>query len=399
MNLGSEETNTDEQVTNILRLIKRIKKDRNRPCYQNILSFANREENKMEMDELKDIIDKMVGENIITDIGVNGKESFSIIGEINISSELASSGTQTPFEKDDENDITNLENFINTSFFDTVKNVIKGEVQNALKLKSSTRNSELNNESPHNNDELCLVLKEQITFLQKELMAKDTIIKMLINDRNGGYNIKDCDASINQNAHTFNNASCNVRKRSVANITSDKKLSDENVDKVTNSNRNSSRTQTNSNFNIDTSNQYDVLAENTNGDASIQDDENIESENDRENKTKKKRSITILGDSIVKDIRSHEMRRCTKQGEKIYVKTFPGATTECMKDYVKPTMKYNPDFVILHTGTNDLKSNKSSEEISDDIIKLALDIKTDQNDIVVSGILARNDDMKKVRGK
>ena len=77
--------------------------------------------------------------------------------------------------------------------------------------------------------------------------------------------------------------------------------------------------------------------------------------------------------------------------------TFPGATTECMKDYVKPTMKYNPDFVILHTGTNDLKSNKSSEEISNDIIKLALDIKTDQNDIVVSGILARNDDMKKVK--
>ncbi len=331
---------------------------------------------------------------------------------------------------------------------------------------------------------------------------------MLINDRNVGYNIKDCDASLNQNAHTFNNASCNVRKRSVANITSDKKLSDENVDKVTNSNRNSSRTQTNSNFNIDTSNQYDVLAENTNGDASIQDDENtngdasiqddentngdasiqddkntngdasiqddentngdasiqddentngdasiqddkntngdasiqddentngdasiqddentngdasiqddentngdasiqddenIESENDRENKTKKKRSITILGDSIVKEKRSHKMRRCTKQGEKIYIKTFPGATTECMNDYVNPTMKYNPDFVILHTGTNDLKSNKSSEEISDDIIKLALDIKTDQNDIVVSGILARNDDMKKSqRGK
>ena len=106
MNVGSEEAK-------ILRLIKRIQKDRNRPCYQSILSFANLEENKMEMDELKDIMDKMVDENIITDIGVNGKESFSIIGEINISSELAS---QTPFEKVDENDITNLENFINTSF-------------------------------------------------------------------------------------------------------------------------------------------------------------------------------------------------------------------------------------------------------------------------------------------
>ena len=31
-------------------------------------------------------------------------------------------------------------------------------------------------------------------------------------------------------------------------------------------------------------------------------------------------------------------------------------------------------------------------EISDEIIKLALDIKTDENEVVVSGILAWNDD-------
>ena len=95
----------------------------------------------------------------------------------------------------------------------------------------------------------------------------------------------------------------------------------------------------------------------------------------------------------MKDIKSYEMKRCMKRGEKIYVKTFPGATTDCIKDYVKPSIKHNPDFVILHTGTNDLKSTKSAMEISDEIIKLALDIKTDENEIVVSGILARNDDM------
>ena len=86
-----------------------------------------------------------------------------------------------------------------------------------------------------------------------------------------------------------------------------------------------------------------------------------------------------MGDSIIKDIKSYEMKRCMKRGEKIYVKTFPRATTDCMKDYVKPSIKHNPDFVILHTGTNDLKSTKSAMEISDEIIKLALDIKTDEN--------------------
>ena len=65
------------------------------------------------------------------------------------------------------------------------------------------------------------------------------------------------------------------------------------------------------------------------------------------------------------------MKRCMKRGEKIYVKTFPGATTDCMKDYVKPSIKHNPDFVILHTGTNDLKSTKSAVEISDEIKKIS----------------------------
>ena len=78
MNSDTEDVITDEKEKQILRLIKRVKKDRNRPSYQSILSFANRDENKMDMDELKSILDKMIAENIIMNIGVNGKESFII---------------------------------------------------------------------------------------------------------------------------------------------------------------------------------------------------------------------------------------------------------------------------------------------------------------------------------
>ena len=73
-----------------------------RPCYQNILSFANREENKLTMDELKIITDKMVAQNLIADIGVNGKESFSILEEINISTESISSGMKANIENGGE---------------------------------------------------------------------------------------------------------------------------------------------------------------------------------------------------------------------------------------------------------------------------------------------------------
>ena len=65
--------NMDEQDEKIIRIIKRIKNDRNRACLQNILSFANREENKM---ELKTIVDKLVALDVFIDAGVNGKKSF-----------------------------------------------------------------------------------------------------------------------------------------------------------------------------------------------------------------------------------------------------------------------------------------------------------------------------------
>ena len=143
MNLDNDEGNSNEQEKRILRLIKRIKKDRNRPCFQNILSFANREDGKLTMDDLKIITDKMVAQNLIADIGVNGKESFSILEDKITSTESISSGTQTNKENGDEG-FKNLENFIDTSFYETIVNLIKGEIKNVLSdLKLFNENSEL----------------------------------------------------------------------------------------------------------------------------------------------------------------------------------------------------------------------------------------------------------------
>ena len=82
----------------------------------------------MDMDELKSILDKMIAENIIKNIGVNGKESFSIVEEKIISSDTASTNTQTYSENIGE-DIANLENFINAntlfkSYIDSLNNAL-----------------------------------------------------------------------------------------------------------------------------------------------------------------------------------------------------------------------------------------------------------------------------------
>lgn len=67
------------------------------------------------------------------------------------------------------------------------------------------------------------------------------------------------------------------------------------------------------------------------------------------------------------------MKMCMNNNANIYVKSFPGATTEDMCHYSKPSKKYDNNLYLLHTGTNDLRSNKSVEEIANDIVHLAKD--------------------------
>ena len=115
--------------------------------------------------------------------------------------------------------------------------------------------------------------------------------------------------------------------------------------------------------------------------------------NEPTNKKKKKyRSTTIIGDSIVRDIKQHKMRKALPEN-KIFVKSFSGATTECLEHYIQPSLRYKPDLIIIHCGTNDLRSEKSSKIIAEDIVKLAIGVKTEENEVMVSGIVQRNDNL------
>lgn len=64
-----------------------------------------------------------------------------------------------------------------------------------------------------------------------------------------------------------------------------------------------------------------------------------------------------------------------------------------MKHHVIPAMEDNPNHIILHTGTNDIPSEKSAEQISDEIISLAISLRTPQNTVYVSGITDRGDNL------
>ena len=61
-----------------------------------------------------------------------------------------------------------------------------------------------------------------------------------------------------------------------------------------------------------------------------------------------KNSVIIVGDSIDNILQVPEFQRSIK------IKTNPGATTEDVIDYIKPYIRKKPDFLLVHSGINDL---------------------------------------------
>ena len=89
---------------------------------------------------------------------------------------------------------------------------------------------------------------------------------------------------------------------------------------------------------------------------------------------KKSPCTIIVGDSTLKYLHGKSIANKTSRDNIILVKPFPRAHNKAMKHYVSPDLEKKPDLVILHTGTNDLKSDSSPEEIANEITSLALSV-------------------------
>ena len=104
-----------------------------------------------------------------------------------------------------------------------------------------------------------------------------------------------------------------------------------------------------------------------------------------------KKSVVILGDSMMKLLNGWDMAKKIQTNCKVFIKTFSGATVSCMENYMKPSLRNPPDHFILHVGTN-LSSDKSPHEIAELIINLACQLKSEKHDVSVSTIILRTDD-------
>ena len=88
----------------------------------------------------------------------------------------------------------------------------------------------------------------------------------------------------------------------------------------------------------------------------------------RDINSKSKKSIVILGDSMLKHLNGSEMSKKVKSDCKIFVKHFSGATKNCMEDYLKPSLRKDPNHIIFHVETNDLILDMTSQDIATTIV-------------------------------
>ena len=108
------------------------------------------------------------------------------------------------------------------------------------------------------------------------------------------------------------------------------------------------------------------------------------------------KKITIFGDSIIKRINGKELSKHVKNG-RTFIKSFPGARSKAINHYVVPTLiDENPDVVVIHSGTNNIRTRRGQpeetiEKIAQEIIEIGRTCRQvgGVNNIFISAITCR----------
>ena len=94
---------------------------------------------------------------------------------------------------------------------------------------------------------------------------------------------------------------------------------------------------------------------------------------------------------MVRKVFGDKLSNSLNNNHHVVVRSFGGAKTQCMEDYIKPTIKLSPSQMIIHCVTNNLPSNEEPIVIADNIINLAKKAKSGVHKVAISGIIPRRD--------
>ena len=117
---------------------------------------------------------------------------------------------------------------------------------------------------------------------------------------------------------------------------------------------------------------------------------NSSGENQHNQSIVTKRMVLVAGDSIVQHVHGWEL---SDDEMHVAVKSFSGAKTEDMEDYLKPLIRREPEEIILHVGTNNIKGQESARMVADHIVNLGLQIEENspKTKVTISGLILRRD--------
>ena len=238
--------------------------------------------------------------------------------------------------------------------------------------------------SAHCDDSQILVksLNDQIDFVKSEINSKNAIIKMILDDH--------------KNEVGQPKPFCNRIHSSTGNTNGNHKYQFQSLKKS------SKIKKADPNKDFSSSNRFEILQENIkeiDHDLNENDpiDNNSDSSKDKEKtiwnrNTKTKAPTTvILGDSILRNVYGNTISKATKFKKHVIVKHFSGAKVDDMKHCMKSTQEKSPAQIIFHIGTNDLVTNKDSNEIANEIVQLAKSTKTDKSKVAISSLVPRKD--------
>ena len=105
-------------------------------------------------------------------------------------------------------------------------------------------------------------------------------------------------------------------------------------------------------------------------------DKNYDVQESKKLQKKNKKRVLILADNITKHLKGFEISSHIENC-KVYGKGFRSAKTRWIKDYAT---RENPDHVVIYVDTNDLPTKKQPDVISEDIVELALNLKSNSCD-------------------
>ena len=104
----------------------------------------------------------------------------------------------------------------------------------------------------------------------------------------------------------------------------------------------------------------------------------------------KKQDIIVAGDSMLNNIEDR-FNLNTKKAN-VSIRAFPGSTIEDFKDYVAPLARKKPDALIVHIGTNNVRSD-TPKQVTEKLIQLHRHVKSiaPETKLVLSNIIRRHD--------